>query len=36
MYAESCVGVVKLDVPCDHGLVLSLFLIASAIGRLNC
>ena len=32
MYVESWVGVVKLDVKCDHDLLLSLFLIESAIG----
>ena len=36
MHVESWVGVVKLDVQCDHCFVLPLFLIASAIGRLNC
>ena len=35
MYVESWVGVVKLDVQCDHDLLLSPFLIESAIGWLN-
>ena len=35
MYIESWVGVVKLDIQCDHRLRLPLFLSASAIGRLN-
>ena len=34
-YVESRVGVVKLDVRCDHRLLLPLIPIASAIGRLN-
>ena len=34
-YVESWVGIVKLDVQCDHRLLLPLILIASAIGRLN-
>ena len=36
MHVESWVGVVKLDVQCDYRLLLTLFLIASAIDRLNC
>ena len=35
MYVESWVGVIKLDVQCNQGLLLPLFLITSAIGRLN-
>ena len=35
MYVELWVGVVKLDVQCDYRLLLPLFLMASAIGRLN-
>ena len=35
MYVESQIGVVKLDVQCDYRLLLPLFLMASAIGRLN-
>ena len=34
-YVESWVGVVKLDVQCDHRLLLPLILITSTIGRLN-
>ena len=34
-YVESWVSVVKLDVQCDHYLLLPLILIASTIGRLN-
>ena len=34
-HVESWVGVVKLDIQCDHRLFLSLTLIASTIGRLN-
>ena len=34
-YVESWVGVVNLDVQCDHRLLLPLILTASAIGRLN-
>ena len=35
MYVESCVNVVKLDVQCNHRLLLPLFLIASTTDRLN-
>ena len=35
MYVESWVNVVKLDVQCDHRLLLPLFLIVSTIGRFN-
>ena len=35
MYVESQIGVVKLDVQCDYRLLLPLFLMASAISRLN-
>ena len=35
MYVESGVGAVKLDVHRDHHLLLLLFIIESAIGRLN-
>ena len=34
-HVESWVGVAKLDVQCDHRLLLPLTLIATAIGRLN-
>ena len=35
MYIEPWVNAVKLDVQCDHHLLLPLFLITSAIGLLN-